>query len=209
MRRSATKKSSSDLLTRPPATVLQRKCACGNRVESGGECKECASKNESLQRKGKSDTELTQIPASVREVVNSPGQPLDSETRDFMEPRFGRDFSQVRVHTDSQAAKSAEAVNALAYTVGRDVVFGAGEYRPGSEAGRGLLAHELTHVEQQGGMPTGQLHAMGGTLEADADRSSSLIAGVAPTNSTHAGPKNGLGLQRKREKRRSFTDSAL
>jgi hypothetical protein len=117
-----------------------------------------------------------------------------------MEPRFGRDFSQVRVHTDSQAAKSAEAVNALAYTVGRDVVFGAGEYRPGSDAGRGLLAHELTHVEQQSGMPTGQLHALGGTLEAEADRSSSLIAGVAPTNSTHAGPKNGLGLQRKEKK---------
>jgi hypothetical protein len=65
-----------------------------------------------------------------------------------MEPRFGCDFSQVRVHSGSAAAESARAVNALAYTVGRDVVFGAGQYAPGI-TGRRLLAHELTHVVQQ------------------------------------------------------------
>jgi hypothetical protein len=136
----------------------------------------------------------------VKDVLNSPGQPLDSETRNFMEPRFGRDFSQVRVHTDAQAAKSAEAVNALAYTVGRDVVFGAGEYRPGSDSGRGLLAHELTHVEQQSGMPAGQLQSMNGRLETEADHTSARITGVPPTNSTHVGPTNGFGLQRKDKK---------
>lgn len=77
------------------------------------------------------------------------GQPLDPATRAFMEPRFGHDFSQVRVHTDTRAAESARAVNALAYTVGRDVVFGAGQYVPGSTRGERLLAHELTHVVQQ------------------------------------------------------------
>jgi hypothetical protein len=67
-----------------------------------------------------------------------------------MEPRFGHDFSNVRVHTDAKAAESARAVNALAYTVGRDVVFGPG-YTPGNVGGNRLLAHELAHVVQQGG----------------------------------------------------------
>ncbi len=66
-----------------------------------------------------------------------------------MEPRFGHDFSQVRIHTDERAAETARAVNALAYTVGRDVVFGAGQYAPQTDEGRRLLAHELTHVVQQ------------------------------------------------------------
>jgi hypothetical protein len=65
-----------------------------------------------------------------------------------MELRFGHDFSQVRVHTDAKAAASARAVHALAYAVGRDVVFGAGQYVPGTSEGRRLLAHELTHVVQ-------------------------------------------------------------
>jgi hypothetical protein len=67
-----------------------------------------------------------------------------------MEPRFGHDFSRVKLHTDAKAAESAQAVNALAYTVGRDVVLGARQYAPGTNEGRRLLAHELTHVVQQG-----------------------------------------------------------
>ena len=66
-----------------------------------------------------------------------------------MESRFGHDFSRVRVHTDARATDSALAVNAQAYTVGRDVVFGVGEYAPGAHTGKSLLAHELTHVVQQ------------------------------------------------------------
>ena len=83
------------------------------------------------------------------------GQPLDPSTRAFMEPHFGRDFSQVRIHTDSQAAETARAVNACAFTVGRDVVFGAGQYAPGTAEGKRLLAHELTHVVQQGNSQRG------------------------------------------------------
>lgn len=86
----------------------------------------------------------------VNEVLNSPGNPLDGHVRAFMEPRFGRDFSSVRVHTDSQAAESARTMGALAYTSGRHVVFGAGAYAPQISEGMGLLAHELTHVVQQG-----------------------------------------------------------
>jgi hypothetical protein len=77
------------------------------------------------------------------------GYPLDTATRAFMEPRFGHDFGQVRVHADSGAAKSARAVNARAYTLGSDIVFGAGQYAPGTAEGDRLLAHELTHVVQQ------------------------------------------------------------
>jgi hypothetical protein len=79
------------------------------------------------------------------------GQTLGGPVQAFFEPRFGRDFSHVRVHTDGDAAASAKAVNARAYTVGRDIVFSAGQYRPNTYAGRLLLAHELTHVIQQSG----------------------------------------------------------
>ena len=92
-------------------------------------------------------------PTIVHDVLRSSGQPLDRQTRASMESRFGHDFSRVRIHTDARAAESAQAVHALAYTVGRDVVFGAGQYAPASPSGRALLAHELTHVLQQGGTP--------------------------------------------------------
>jgi len=85
----------------------------------------------------------------VHRVLRSPGQPLDQTSREFFEPRFGRDFSQVRVHADENAAKSAKAVGAMAYAVGHNLVFGAGQYASGSSARQRLLAHELTHVVQQ------------------------------------------------------------
>lgn len=102
-----------------------------------------------LQRTVADSSPVRKLPPTVHEVLRSPGQPLDSATRAYMEPRFGHDFSGVRVHTDTQAAESARAVNALAYTIGRNVVFGAGQYAPGTTAGQRLLAHELAHVVQQ------------------------------------------------------------
>lgn len=77
------------------------------------------------------------------------GAPLDTETRGFMESRLGQDFGDVRVHTDDKASESARAVNAHAYTVGHNVVFQRGRYEPETDAGRRMLAHELTHVVQQ------------------------------------------------------------
>lgn len=85
----------------------------------------------------------------VQETVRRPGEPMDPATRTFMEPRFGHDFSQIRIHTDAQAAQSAKAVDALAYTLGTNVVFGAGQYAPDTPKGRRVLAHELTHTIQQ------------------------------------------------------------
>ena len=82
----------------------------------------------------------------VHQVLRSPGDPIDPATRSLMETRFGHDFSRVRVHVDAEAAASARVVNARAYTVGRDVVFGRGQSAPHTSAGRHLLAHELAHV---------------------------------------------------------------
>lgn len=93
---------------------------------------------------------LYTVPPIVHEVLRSPGQPLDPTTRAFMESRFGREFSRVRVHTDGKAADSARTVKARAFTVGRDIAFGLGQYAPGTTMGKRLLAHELTHVMQQG-----------------------------------------------------------
>ncbi|MGW8374957.1 DUF4157 domain-containing protein [Streptomyces sp. ODS28] len=81
------------------------------------------------------------------------GQPLPLAERGFFEARFGRDFRDVRVHTGVRAAAAARALDAHAFTSGRDVVFGEGRYRPGTAAGRWLLAHELAHVAQQNGRP--------------------------------------------------------
>ena len=82
-----------------------------------------------------------------------PGQPLDPASRDFFEPRFGHDFSRVRVHTGDQAAKAAHSIHARAFTMGDDIIFGADQFAPENEEGRLLLAHELTHVRQQANAP--------------------------------------------------------
>jgi hypothetical protein len=126
--------------------LLQRRCACGG--DKSGDCAEC-NRNKLSRSVAGHDASHQTAPPVVGEVLNESGRPLDDSSRAFMEPRFGHDFSRVRVHTDERAAESARSVNALAYTVGRDVVFGAGQYQPGTAEGRRLLAHELTHVVQQ------------------------------------------------------------
>lgn len=92
----------------------------------------------------------TTAPPIAHEVLQAPGQPLDPAARAFFEPRFLHDFSTVRIHADPESARAARAIEARAYTLGRDIVFGQGQYVPGSTEGRRLLAHELTHVVQQG-----------------------------------------------------------
>ena len=116
-------------------------------------CSECAQDDEEkVSRAGDGDVSPDEdVSGAVSDGLQSGGRPLDAETRGFMEPRFGHDFSQVRVHTDSHASASTEAVAARAYTVGSDIAFRSGEYSPGSSQGKQLLAHELTHVVQQGG----------------------------------------------------------
>lgn len=125
---------------------------------------------------GYSTGESGTAPASVDRVLGSGGRPLDSALQQDMGQRFGYDFSQVRVHTGTAAEQSAQDVNAHAYTVGHNIVFGGGQYAPESTAGRRLMAHELTHVIQQsgwnsGGQLQGQLtiNHPGDALEQEAD----------------------------------------
>ncbi len=138
------------------APPLQRKCACGGSGGAEGECEECKEKK-TLQRKAAGPAENREAPSIVDEVLRSAGQPLDRATRNFFESRFGHDFGSVRVHADAKAAASARAVDSLAYTVGRDLVFAGGHYAPGTTRGDSLLAHELAHVVQQsrGNCPPG------------------------------------------------------
>jgi hypothetical protein len=134
----------------------------------------------------------------VHEVLNSPGRPLDNETRSFFEPRFQHDFGRVRVHTDEKAAKSARAVNALAYTVGEQVVFDFGHFSPKTTTGRNLLAHELVHVVQQQGP-----HSYGSRLavaeaEAPAEREADRIAELVSWRIPHSVPtRSNARLMRK------------
>jgi hypothetical protein len=129
---------------------------------------------------------MTNAPPVVNETLETPGEPLDASTRAFMESRFARDFSRVQVHTDSRAAESAAAVNAEAYTVGRDIVFGEDRYRPSTSEGRRLIAHELAHVTQQDAVAPGAAAALtinqsGDAYELAADRAAdAAMASAAP-----------------------------
>jgi hypothetical protein len=135
------------------AAGLQRKCSCGSSGGTGGECEECSRNNEEgkLQAKPAGPVRAGEgAPAVVQSVLARPGRSLEPAARGFLEPRFGRSFADIRIYDDSEAARSAATVGARAYTVGRSIVFGAGEYRPGAPDGRWLLAHEAAHTVQQG-----------------------------------------------------------
>jgi hypothetical protein len=134
----------------------------------------------------------------VLDVVGSGGgSPLDTETRADMESRLGHDFGDVRVHTDSRAHDSAEAVNAHAYTVGSNVVFQRDKYDTSSTEGRTMLAHELTHVVQQRSGPVDGTPAGGGVQVSDpsdrfereaADNADRAISAPAPATVSPSGP---------------------
>lgn len=121
----------------PPASVsvpkLRRKCACGGSGDDS--CSECGEKKK-LQRSADQPHSIPQVPSIVRQVLSQLGQALDTPTRNFFEPRFNRDFSRARIHTNVQAAASARAVNARAYTVVPDIAFAAGQYQPNADSGR-------------------------------------------------------------------------
>ena len=135
----------------PLTSGRQRKCtSCGQKVSASGKCTECTQKKKgTLQRRAVRTSESLEVPSSVHQVLRSPGQHLDPKTQTFMESRFGQDFSQVRVHANTDAEESAQALNALAYTVGNHIVFGKNHYSPSTSKGKHLLAHELAHVTQQ------------------------------------------------------------
>ena len=119
-------------------TPVQRKCT---------HCEE----EEKMQRKEINGVEKTTDNNLENYVsgLNSSGKPLSAEVRNFYEPRFGYDFGNVKIHTDTVAVKSAQSINALAYTSGNNIVFNNGQFSPDTDSGKKLLGHELTHVVQQ------------------------------------------------------------
>ncbi len=122
---------------------IQRKPTC----PCGGGCPRC---REEMQPKTERLSDSSGTP-TINNIIRNlgPGMPLDPATRAFFEPRFGHDFSKVRVHADAKAAEAAQAVNARAFTMGRNMVFRDREYAPETVAGKHLIAHELIHVIQQ------------------------------------------------------------
>jgi hypothetical protein len=121
----------------------------------------------------------TTATAVVQEVLRAPGTSLDAATRSYFEPSFGFDFSRVRVHAGPLAAAAAQSVRARAFTVGRDIVFAADRFAPGTREGQRLLAHELTHVVQQTMVPNGAASAADAEVEA-ARAGTAYLAGLRP-----------------------------
>jgi hypothetical protein len=162
--------------------LVQRACACGGPGGMSDACDGCNSKKLQALRRVASVESSAAAPPIVHQVLNSEGQPLEASARAFMESGFGYDFSRVRVYTDEKAAESARAVNALAYTLGQKIVFGAGQYTPDSAAGQRVLAHELAHVVQQtssngadAGVNTLRVGESGSALEREADAAAERV----------------------------------
>jgi hypothetical protein len=153
-----------------------------------------------LQRQTAGNANVSSAPPIVHQVLQSSGKPLDAKTRAFIEPRFGHDFGHVRVHADSQAAQSAQAVGASAYTVGRDIVFAHGQFAPHSVSGQRLLAHELAHTIQQSGAAStgGELRVgpQNDPFEREAERISSSVSSTSNKNVTAPSLATGRALQR-------------
>jgi Domain of unknown function (DUF4157) len=137
----------ADEVMRMPEPTIQPNI--GSEQKGGIQRKAIANSITPLQRSSTAPNQASEVPDIVHDVLRSPGQPLDLATRALMEPRFGHDFSHVRIHTGGDADRSARDINARAYTVGKNIVFGASQFAPGMSEGRRLLAHELTHVVQQ------------------------------------------------------------
>ena len=172
MRMSAPIAGKEEKLQRQPEEKLQKKG--GDTIQKAAMSEEKLQKKEEdklhkapateekLQRKGdgvvpavgaRPATEATDTaPASVARVLVDSGRPLAPAFQQDMEQRFGHDFSRVRVHSGGAAGQSAQDINAHAYTVGHDIVFGAGQFAPETSGGQRLIAHELTHVVQQTGV---------------------------------------------------------
>ena len=135
-------------------------------------------------------------PVPVHAVLRAPGQPLDATTRAFMEPRFGHDFSGVRVHTDGAAAHAAQQIDAHAFSVEQHIVFGASQYRPQTGRGQQLIAHELAHVAQQADRVAVDPLKISSPID-EAERAADRAAmAVWHERKVHVGPGDAIGLHR-------------
>lgn len=214
---SSNEPQSNSIPVRSP--LLQRKCACGNSVGSMSECNACQTQSLTLQRQQVQSSQLD-VPPIVHEVIRSSGQTLDPQTQHLMESRFHHDFSQVRLHTDEKASESARSVNALAYTVGQQIVFDSGHFNPRTLTGQTLLAHELVHTIQQGKQSPATTHLRLEDAQAGAEQEADAVAQQVVQGSPVGSPVDspvGLPqpqarisqtLQRQRRRSRSTTVSA-
>lgn len=151
----ATEQSHGDLSLQSP--VIQRMCPeCTEQINRAILNEDKEEEDEKLLQAKEVPGQMPQMSNEVESTINSlrgGGHPLSRAVRDYMEPRFGQDFSQVRVYTDSKASEAARSINARAFTLGNDIVFGAEQLQPQTTAGKRLLAHELVHsLQQAGGM---------------------------------------------------------
>ena len=168
----------ADQVMRIPAPEVSISATPPQLSHKGAACKEDA---QTLQTKSAEPpgSTVNEAPGIVHEVLRSPGQALDAPTRAFFEPRFGHDFSKVRVHTDEQAAQAARSMSAEAYTVGNQVVFAADRYAPSLTGGRRLLAHELAHVVQQSGRALAPATVQRDTTERDSGSPDTATGGMS------------------------------
>ena len=140
-------------------------------------------------------------PQAIRDQLGT-GNALEGQAKTRLQSAFGADFSDVRVHTDGTAQQLADGLNAHAFTIGTDIAFGPGEYRPGTVVGDALIAHELAHVVQQGGSKSFQSQEATSDRELDADADLSALGAMVSLTSGTAGPqtkprrRSGLSLQR-------------
>jgi hypothetical protein len=137
MRMSDPSSTHTNTFFKPAITPVQRKCA------------HCEEEDKSAQRKENGNNENAAGTEGYIQSLPGNGKPLGERERSFFEPRIGYDFSNVKIHTGAEAARSALSIGALAYTTGNDIVFGENQYAPNTDGGKKLLAHELTHVVQQ------------------------------------------------------------
>jgi hypothetical protein len=164
-------------MTSAPAQVSRKCAACEQEVSR--KCVACEAEEKLQRKRAGPQAGPAEAPASVHDALRSPGQPLDAATRAYFEPRFGRDFGDVRVHSGPSAAQSARDVNAHAYTVGHDIAFDSGRFAPGSQEGRRLIAHELTHVAQQQGETAAALQRKPKRTAAQDEKRAAILAKAA------------------------------
>lgn len=182
--------------------ALQRQCACGKHAPGGGDCEECRKKREAMQRRAVTRSEGLDAGdgGTVAPPALGPGRALESGLADRFRPGLGSLIDRVRVHDDERGARYAERVGAVAVTAGRDIAFARGAFRPSTDAGRGLLAHELAHVHQQhgpDGPPAGYLSKPGDRWERAADRfaATATLPGGATTALSPTAPPRILQAQ--------------
>lgn len=159
--------------------ILQRKCACGQQTIAGGECTECSKARLSQHHHRTLD--------DIGQQLSATSQPLDNRTRSFMGDQFGVDFSGVRIHTNLAAQSAAKVLRAEAFTIGTHVFFARDRYNPETREGKFLLAHELTHVVQQGNSQVNLQNSESSpgalsSLETEADSIAQHVVDASNTN---------------------------